>query len=177
MIALYMLTLLVLTLPSGTGPTGRLCALTCGCEADRVSSRLTNTRCFGTKFFAATFKFGFASTKSTFEVTGCVLVVIADERENTHLEGVVAALVLTALPSGKNRKFFVTSLLQQGSSSLRLVAVAHCCNCFLRFDLELADVDITSLASTAPFEQPLELVRSQDLIPSVSTATRSFHAF
>jgi len=127
------------TLPGGTGPTGRLCALTYGCEADRVSSRLINTRCFGTKFFAATFKFGFASTRSTFEVTGCVLV--AGERENTHLEVAVAALVLTALPSGKDRKSFVTSLLQQGSTSLRLVAVAHCCNCFLRFDLELADVD------------------------------------
>jgi len=138
-------TMLVLTLPRGTGPTGRLCALTYGCEADRVSSRLINTRCFGTKFFAATFKFGFASTKSTFEVTGCVLVVIAGERENTHLEVVVAALVLTALPSGKDRKSLVTSLLQQGSTSLRLAAVAHCCNCFLRFYLELAEVDITSL--------------------------------
>ena len=75
-------TKLVLTLPSGTGPTGRLCALTYGCEADRVSPRLINTRCFGTKSFAATFKFGFASTKSTFEVTGCGLIVIAGEREN-----------------------------------------------------------------------------------------------
>ena len=60
-----------------------------------------NTRCFGTKFFAATFKFGFASTKSTFEVTGCGLMAIGGERENTQPE-VVAALVLTALPSGKD---------------------------------------------------------------------------
>jgi len=92
------------------------------------------------------FKFGFTSTKSTFEVTGCGLVVIAGERENTHLEVVVAALVLTALPSGKGRKSLVTSLLQQGSTSLRLVAVAYCYNCFLRFDLELADVHIASFS-------------------------------
>ena len=138
-------TMLVLALPSGTGPTGRLCALTYGCEADGVSSRLINTRCFGTKFFAATFKFGFASTRATFEVTGCVLVVIADERENTHLVA-VAALVLTALPSGNDRKSFVTSLVQQDSTSLRLVAVAPYCNCFLCFDLELADVDIASFS-------------------------------
>jgi len=78
------------------------------------------------------FKFGFASAKPTFEETGC--------------EVVVAALVPIALPSGKDRKSLVTSLLQQGSPSLRLVAVAHCCNCFLRFDLELADVDIASFS-------------------------------
>ena len=88
-----------------------------------------------------TMKFGFASTKSTFEVTGCGSIVVAGEHENTHLEVVVAALALTALPSGKDRKSLMTSLLQQGSPSLRLVAVARCCNCFLRFDLELADVD------------------------------------
>ena len=156
--------MLVLTLPSGTGPTGRLCTLKYGCEADRVSSRLINTCCFGTKFFAATFKFVFLSTMSTFEVTGCVLVVIGGERENTH-EAVCASLELTMLRKGKDKKSFLTFLLQLGSFALFLAATSRRYNCSLRFDFVRADADIASFSFSS-------FIRATARDCSISTSRR-----